>query len=105
MSQTKTIVHNIMKYGMVFVDDVVTFFNKKGYTFDQTLLVERVRNINKNPQAYGLPEGFGIGSQPMMIDGKVRRIYAMVDLKKFKPSDARNTKVIKSMKKYTTSPQ
>jgi hypothetical protein len=102
MSQTKTIVRNIIKYGVVFVDDVVAHFTKQGYTFDQTLLVERVRKINMNPQAYGLPEGFGIGSQPMMVDGKVRRIYAMVDLKKFKPTDARHPKVVKSMKKYKT---
>jgi hypothetical protein len=102
MSQIKTIVRSIMKHGMIRTELAVAHFKKKGQIFDRTLLVERIRRINKNPQKYGIPEGFIIGSQPMMIDGTVERIYALAQQKLYKPADARKPEVIAAMQKYAT---
>jgi hypothetical protein len=102
MSQIKTIVRSIMKHGMLHSNRAVAYFKKRGYTFDQTLLVERVRRINKNPQKYGIPEGFIIGSQPIIVDGNTERIYGLAQEKLFKSLDARKPEVYSSLLNYAT---
>jgi hypothetical protein len=102
MSQIKTIVRSIMKHGVLHSNRAVAHFKKRGYTFDQTLLVERVRRINKNPQKHGIPEGFIIGSQPMVVDGRVERIYGLALQKLYKSLDARKPEVIAGLQKYAT---
>lgn len=103
MSQIKIIVKNIRKHGFLFVDDAVDFFRNMGYTFDQTLLVARVREINKNPQKYGFAKGYGIGSRPLEIDGKIRQVYTTVDLGHFKKLDARDPDTRKNVKRFKTA--
>ena len=103
MAQTKVIVDNIKRYGILYVDDVVNFFTKQGYTFDQTLLVERIRKINLAPQKYGLPDGWMIGSRPMVVDNKTRRIYCMVQKDEYRPVDARSRSAKRHMKRFKTA--
>ena len=103
MSQAKVIADNIKCYGILYVDDVVKFFTKQGYTFDQTLLVERIRKINLDPQKYGLPDGWMIGSRPMVVDNKTRRLYCMVQKDDYRPVDARSRTARQQMKRFKTA--
>ena len=102
MSQIKTIVRSIMKHGVLHSIRAVAYFKKKGYTFDKTLLVERISRINKNPQKYGIPEGFIIGARPIIVDGNTEHIYGLALQKLYKSLDARKPEVIAGLQKYAT---
>ena len=88
-TQEKIIVNNILKYGFLYDDDVIDYMLTKYKTFDKGLLAARVIKINENPEKFGLPAGTNIGSRPLRVDNRVKRIYCIVDAKEFQHVDAR----------------
>lgn len=104
-SQIEVIVNNIRKHGFLYDEDVVNFFSKRGTVFDVGLLVARIHTINKNPVKYGLPAGVKIASRPLLVDGKVKRIYCMVDAEKFVAVNAQKRSVRDKLKQFLTVSQ
>jgi hypothetical protein len=104
-TQIEIIVKNIRKHGFLYEDDVIDFLLKRYKTFDKGLLVARVIKINENPEKFGLPAGTNIGSRPLRVDNKVKRIYSIVDANKFQHVDARKKLVKSRLKTFFTVPQ
>ena len=104
-TQIKIIANNICKYGFLYDDDVIDFLLTRYETFDKGLLAARVIKINKNPEKYGLPAGTKIGSRPLKVNNKVKRIYCIVDAEKFQHVDARKKAVKAKLKTFFTVPQ
>jgi len=104
-TQEKIIVNNILKYGFLYDDDVVDYMLTKYKTFDKGLLVARVLKINKTPEKFGLPAGTIIGSRPLRVNNRVKRIYCLVDAKEFQHVDARLKPVKDRLKTFFTVPK
>ena len=66
---------------------------------------EGLTRVNKNPVKYGLPAGVKIASRPLLVDGKVKRIYCMVDAEKFVAVNAQKRTVRDKLKQFLTVPQ
>ena len=96
-SQIDTFVYNIKKYGFMYEDDIINHFTKKGNVMDKGLIVARVMKINKNPQKHGFPKGMGIGSRPLKVDGRTKRMYTTVFLDTFQHVDARKVQGMKEI--------
>ena len=101
-TQEKIIVNNILKYGFLYDDDVIDYMLTKYKTFDKGLLAARVIKINENPEKFGLHAGTNIGSRPLRVDNRVKRIYCIVDAKEFQHVDARKKLVKAKLKTFFT---